>query len=57
MYGILAVPVIMFFCEGRSIYLIAGFRSEEELRDNVRRLLQIHHRIYAERPYKGFRFW
>jgi len=39
-YGIMGVPTLKFFCGGRSIYEIVGFKPEEELRVDIEKVLQ-----------------
>jgi thioredoxin 1 len=41
-YGVMGVPTLKFFCDGRPIHEIVGFKSEEELKDEIEKLLQTH---------------
>jgi thioredoxin 1 len=39
-YGIMGVPTLKFFCDGRSIHEIVGFKPEEELTVEIEKVLQ-----------------
>jgi thioredoxin 1 len=41
-YGVMGVPTLKFFCAGRPIYEIVGRRSENELREELEKVLSIH---------------
>ena len=41
-YGVMGVPTLKFFCDGRPIREIVGFKSEEELKDEIEKVLQTH---------------
>jgi len=47
-YGIRGVPTIKFFCYGRSVYEVVGFRSEAELRTEVDRVLSIYGKCISQ---------
>ncbi|WP_455278516.1 thioredoxin family protein [[Eubacterium] cellulosolvens] len=40
-YGVMGVPTLKFFCAGRPIYEIVGFRSETELKEELEKVLSI----------------
>lgn len=37
-YGVLGIPVIKFFCHGREVSSVVGFRSKEQLRQDITRI-------------------
>ena len=41
-YGVMGVPTLKFFCDGRPIHEIVGFKSEEELKDEIEKILQTY---------------
>ena len=41
-YGVMGVPTLKFFCDGRPIHEIVGFKPEEELKDEIEKVLQTH---------------
>jgi thioredoxin 1 len=41
-YGVMGVPTLKFFCDGRPINEIVGFKSEEELKDEIEKVLQTY---------------
>jgi len=41
-YGVMGVPTLKFFCDGRPINEIVGFKSEEELKDEIEKILQTY---------------
>lgn len=47
-YGIMGVPTIKFFCGGRPVYEIVGFRPENELRVEIEKVLQTHKKCVSE---------
>ena len=47
-YGVMGVPTIKFFCEGRPIYEIVGFIPEEELKEEIEKILETHKRCISQ---------
>ncbi len=48
-YGIMGVPTVKFFCDGRPINEIVGFRPEEELRGKIEEgVLQTYKRCISQ---------
>jgi thioredoxin 1 len=47
-YGIAGVPTLKFFCDGRSIYEIVGFKPEEELTAEIEKVLQTHQKCISQ---------
>jgi thioredoxin 1 len=41
-YGIMGTPTLVFFCEGRSIETVTGFKSKEQLKQLVDDMLEKH---------------
>ena len=41
-YGVMGVPTLKFFCDGRPINEIVGFKSEEELKDEIEKVLRTY---------------
>lgn len=47
-YGVMGVPTLKFFCSGRPIYEIVGYRSESELREEFRRVLSTYRNCLSQ---------
>lgn len=47
-YGVMGVPTLKFFCAGRPIYEIVGLRSENELREELEKVLSIHTKCVSQ---------
>jgi len=47
-YGIMGVPTLKFLCDGKPIYEIVGFKSEEELKSEIYKVLQNHRKCISE---------
>jgi thioredoxin 1 len=47
-YGIRGVPTIKFFCDGRPVYEVVGFRKEAELRAEIERVLSTHSKCISQ---------
>jgi thioredoxin 1 len=47
-YGIRGVPTIKFFCDGRPVYEVVGFRPEAELRTEIERVLSTHSKCISQ---------
>ncbi|MGQ9543569.1 MAG: thioredoxin family protein [Candidatus Bathyarchaeia archaeon] len=47
-YGVMGVPTLKFFCSGRPVYEIVGYRSESDLREEFRRFLTIHRNCLSQ---------
>ena len=47
-YGVMGVPTLKFFCDGRPIYEIVGFKPEEELRTEIERVLQTYGKCISQ---------
>lgn len=41
-YGLLATPVIKFFCSGREVYEVVGFRPLDVLRQELEKVLSTY---------------
>jgi len=41
-YGVMGVPTLKFFCDGRPINEIVGFKSEEEMKDEIEKVLRTY---------------
>jgi thioredoxin 1 len=47
-YGVMGVPTIKFFCDGRPIHEIVGFKPEEELKQEIEKILETHKRRISQ---------
>jgi len=47
-YGVMGVPTIKFFCDGRPIHEIVGFKPEEELEEEIEKILETHKRCISQ---------
>jgi thioredoxin 1 len=47
-YGIRGVPTIKFFCDGRPVYEVVGFRPESELRTEIEKVLSTHSKCISQ---------
>ena len=47
-YGVMGVPTIKIFCDGRTIYEIVGFKPEDELKTDIERVLRTHKKCISE---------
>jgi thioredoxin 1 len=47
-YGVMGVPTLKFFCDGRPISEIVGFRPKEELREKIEGVLQTYKRCISQ---------
>ena len=47
-YGVMGVPTLKFFCAGRPIYEIVGLRSENELREELEKVLSIRAKCVSQ---------
>ncbi len=47
-YGIMGVPTLKFLCDGKPIYEIVGFKTEEELKSEIIKVLQNHRKCVSE---------
>lgn len=47
-YGVMGVPTVKFFCDGRSVYEIVGFRPVEEFRAKIEIVLETHQKCISQ---------
>jgi len=47
-YGVMGVPTLKFFCSGRPIHEVVGFRSEDELRQEFSKVLETHKKCLSQ---------
>ncbi len=47
-YGIMGIPVIKFFCDGREVGELVGYMPKEKLKQEIDKMLQIHQLCLAQ---------
>ncbi len=47
-YGIMGIPVIKFFCDGKEVGELVGYMPKDKLKQEIDKMLQIHQQCLAQ---------